>query len=227
MVSLPSLNRRNVADEIYALLKAKIVAQEFAPGERLNLEEMERQLGISRTPLKDALNRLSVEGLVEIVPRRGTFVTNPTPEEIAESFDVRRMLEMYAAELALPRMEPKGLNKMREMVHKLGEMAQSEDWVSIYQDYVALDHDLHHFIVELSGNRRLLWVYDQLNVHAQMARIGHLRAKQELDVAQLEHEDLLRAFEAQDIAAVRQVLDQHIERAKCTILQAWKKREAR
>jgi DNA-binding GntR family transcriptional regulator len=208
-----------VADEIYDLIKAKIVAQEFAPGQRLNLEEIEKQLGISRTPLKDALNKLAGEGLVEIVPRKGTFVSNPTPEEIAESFDVRRVLEMYAAELALPRIEPKHLSRMREMVQKLGEMVQSEDWVSIYQDYVALDHDLHHFIVELSGNKRLLWVYEQMNVHVQMARIRYLRAEQELDMAQMEHEEILRAFEARDGAAAREALAHHIERAKRSLLR--------
>lgn len=223
MVHLSPLNRRNVVDEIYDLLKSKIIAQEFAPGQRLDLTQIEAQLGVSRTPLKDALNRLSLEGLVKILPRKGTFVTDPTPTEIAESFDVRRLIEMYAAELIVPRLEPEHLGRLREMVQTLGEMVRSGEWVSIYQDYVALDYDFHHLIVELSGNKQLLRVYEQMNVHVQIARVRYSGTEEELDIAQKEHEEIVRAFEARDVATARRALGDHIERAKWSLLRDWKR----
>lgn len=101
--SLPRINIHTISEAAYEVLRERVISKEFAPGQRLNLEAIEKQLGISRTPLKEALTRLEMEGLVTIVPRTGTYVTDPVPEEIAESFDMRRVLEVYAVELAVQR----------------------------------------------------------------------------------------------------------------------------
>jgi DNA-binding GntR family transcriptional regulator len=75
---LPDFTRPNISDEAYAALKERILSRQFSLGERLNMSQLEGQIGISRTPLKDALNQLALEGLVEIQPRRVTFAVNPT-----------------------------------------------------------------------------------------------------------------------------------------------------
>ena len=88
----------------YKILKAKILSEQLTPGERLDLSAIEKQMGISRTPLKEALNRLAVDGLVEIRPRSGTYVTVHSLEKIEDVFDARQLLEVYAAGLAAERM---------------------------------------------------------------------------------------------------------------------------
>ncbi len=218
-MNLTRLKRQNIADETYDILKANIINHVFTPGERLDLREIERALGISKTPLKAALNRLLVEGLIEIVPGKGTFITSPTAQELAESFDVRCVLETYAMELAVPRMEESHLDRIRTMVRDLREMVDSGHWDDVYQQYVNLDHALHRFIVELTGNKQLLRVYDQLNVHSQMARIRYMRAEEELDVAQEEHEEILRYLEAGDIRGTLETVNRHIQRAKESLLR--------
>ena len=80
--ALPRLSRANLSDEVYEALKEGIFRKHFAPGERLDLGKIEREMGVSRTPVKVALNRLAVEGLVEIVPRSGTYVTSPTTSAV-------------------------------------------------------------------------------------------------------------------------------------------------
>jgi len=231
-MDLPRFDRRNMSDEIYEVLKDKIIQQDFAPGERLNLGEIGKQLNVSRTPLKDALNRLSVEGLVDIQPRRGTYVSAPTKEEIAEAFDVRNVLELYAAALAIPQMKEQHLEKMRAMVKRMRSLVSGEDWTSIYQQYASLDHAFHRFLVELSGNGRLLWVFDHVNVHVPVARVRHLQAagalnltqqeheriEEEVNLTQREHEQIMAGLEARDAEAVARELKSHLKRAKSSLL---------
>ena len=85
-------------DEVYDLLRERILSLRYPPNFRFDLSALEEQLGISRTPLKEAMQRLEAEGLVDIRPRRGTFVTGFDPQDIAESYDVRRVIECAAAE---------------------------------------------------------------------------------------------------------------------------------
>ncbi len=217
-VSLPRINIYHLGEVTYEILREKIISKEFSPGQRLNLEAIEQQLGISRTPLKEALTRLEMEGLIKIVPRCGTYVTDPTPEEIAESFDVRRVLEVYAVELVTQRASAEDLRRLRAMVQELGSLAAAKDRDAIYPRYLELDHDFHRQLVALSGNQRLCQVHDQLNVHAQMARIRYRRSERELDVAQAEHERIMAALEANDAETAKAEMDAHLRRAKRSLL---------
>ncbi|GAB4534717.1 MAG: GntR family transcriptional regulator [Anaerolineae bacterium] len=217
--NLPSFTRPNISDEVYAVLKERILSRQFAFGQRLNLSELEEQMGISRTPLKEALNRLALEGLVEIQPRRGTFVVDPTAREIAESFDVRRVLEVWAVELALKRVTESELEQMRDLVTTLRRLTDIEDWDGIYQEYCSLDHDLHRLIVEIAGNQRLKEVWEQVNVHVEMARTRYGKLERERELTQQGHERILRAFETRDLPALREAISHHIDQAKQSVLE--------
>jgi len=219
MAELPRLTRPNMSQEVYEILKERILSKYFAPGQRLHLTEIEKQMGVSRTPLKEALNRLALEGLVEIKPRKGTFVTDPTPTEIAEAFDVRRILEVYAVELAAKRITESQLQQLRDRVKKLRSLTEVEDWSQIYQEYVTLDHGFHRMIMEFAGNRRLKQLWEQVNTHVQMARVRYRSAERELNQAQKEHEDILKALEARDVPALQKAMSAHIERAKQSLLR--------
>ena len=100
------------SDTAYQILFEKIISKSFSPGQRLDLAFIETQLGISRMPLRLALHRLKHEGLIEIIPQSGTFVTNPSSKNIADSFDIRIILECYATELAVKRITDQDLAKL-------------------------------------------------------------------------------------------------------------------
>jgi len=157
-------------------------------------------------------------------------VSDPSPAEIADCFDVRRVLEIYGVELAARRMTESQLQQLRDMVQKLRSFTEVEDWSEIYQEYVALDHQMHRLIMEFSGkeyvaldhqmhrlimefagNKSLQQTWEQINMHVQMARVRYRRAEKELDLAQEEHEELLRVFEARDMATLQEVMSHHIE----------------
>jgi len=155
IVQLPHLSHSNINEKVYELLKERILSKVFAPGQQLNVREIGNQLGVSRTPLKDALNRLAAEGLVEIRPRSGTYMTAPSLRDIEELLDVRRVLEMYAVELAVKRITESERQFLGRIVAELGTLVARRDWGPIYQRHVELDHDLHQYIVHCSGNRQL------------------------------------------------------------------------
>ena len=221
MTDLPNLSRPNISDEVYRILKQQILSKAFAPGERLDLGEIQEKMGISRTPLKEGLNRLVCEGLVEIVPRSGTYVTDPSIEDIVELFDLRRVLEVYAAEFAAEQMTPAQLREARTIVEKLEALVTSGDWKSIYPQHIRLDHDLHSLIIESTGKRHLKELWEQVNVHVQIARVRHRSTEKTLDVSMEEHERILSSLEARDGSALGSALDQHIDRGMETLRADW------
>src|SRR5512136_2843678 len=92
------LDRTDLTERTYAVLKDRILTRRMEPGARVSVPEVASALGVSRTPVNDALKRLANEGLVEIVPRRGTFVTGLTASDVSELFDIRLLIEAHAVE---------------------------------------------------------------------------------------------------------------------------------
>jgi DNA-binding GntR family transcriptional regulator len=216
--ALPRITTPAIRDSAYEILREKIMQKEFAPGQRLGLEAIERQLGISRTPLREALHRLASERLVEIVPRSGTFVTVLSSEDIAESYEVRRAIELYAIEVAAPQATDQQLAECRTQLRELANLGAAHDVVATYPRYLSADYEFHRRIVALANNQRLSRAYERENVHTQLARVHYRRIMRDLDVTQHEHEDILAALERRDAAAARAAMDAHLVRAKEAIL---------
>src|ERR1700720_1272442 len=137
------LGLSNISDEVYALLRDRILNHIYPAGFRFDLNALENQLGISRTPIKVALHRLEGQGLIEIRPRRGTFVANVTTRDIAEAFDVRRVLEIYAAEVAAHMATPAEIEQLRLVAHQMSQLLASDNYQAIVDQYIGLDHEFH------------------------------------------------------------------------------------
>jgi GntR family transcriptional regulator, rspAB operon transcriptional repressor len=211
-VAIAPVRRERASDAAYESLRQAIMGQVFLPGERLNVPEIARKLGVSLTPAKEALGRLASEGLVEIRPRSGTFVTDISPEDVAETFDLRTALECLAAEKAVGRFTAQDLDTLDRLLVELERPMVSE------RDRVAHDRanvELHNLIVERSGNRRLIQLYRSLNAHIKIARIhrSHERWSARLADEQAEHREIVEALKARDGERARSALREHIGRA--------------
>lgn len=215
---LPRINTPAIRDSAYEILREKILCKEFGPGQRLDLDAIEAQLGISRTPLREALHRLASERLVEIVPRSGTFVTVLSPEDIAESYEVRRAIELYAVERAAPHVTDQQLQECRVPLLDLASLGATPDVETTYPRYLSADYDFHRRIVALANNRRLSRAYERENTHAQLARVHYRQPMRDLDVTQQEHEAIMAALGRRDAAAARAAMEAHLIRAKAAIL---------
>lgn len=216
-MALTRLKRDRASDEVYAALRQGILSQLFNPGERLRVDDIASKLGVSLTPVRQAIQQLAVEGLIEIRPRSGTFVTRLTARDVSETCDIRRALECLAAERAVERVSGEQIGEFRELLARLARPAISE------QERKRHEQDntrLHSLLIECSGNRRLAEMYESLNAHLQIARL-HLRDTDwavRLDLEKAEHEEIVAALEACDLPRLQAALRRHIQRARQSLI---------
>jgi DNA-binding GntR family transcriptional regulator len=213
----PKLTRANLSQEVYEILKERIFSREFAPGSRLQLDKIERQMDISRTPLKVALERLAAEGLVKIIPRRGTYVTQPSPEDIEQAFDVRGVLEVYAVETAAERVRESHLAQVRRIVEEMQQFVDRGEQAGDYLGYAELNRRFHAWLVDATGNRVLAKLWEQANAQVQIARIRYQRGDKNLALRTEEHMAILEGLERRDGSLLKELMTTHIERAKSSL----------
>lgn len=215
----PRINTPKVSEMVYSILREKIISKEFGEGERLDVDEISERLGVSKTPIKEALSHLEMEGLVKILPRSGTFVSRLSESDIEDSFDVRRVLERYAVEIICKNASDKEIRTLEKMVEKLGELARHSDIKEIYPDYLKLDHEFHRQMVVHTKNKRLQEAHERENLHAQMARIRYRSFERELNKAQNEHERLILAIKERNVEKAVFEINSHLQRAKQSLLK--------
>jgi DNA-binding GntR family transcriptional regulator len=137
-------------------LRALILTGEYGPEERLIEEQLAERLGVSRTPVRQALTMLEAEGLVEIAPHRGATVCSFSFEDVWDIYDLRAVLEGHAARRAAGRIEGPELERLRELADGMEGLAgRFEDHEEEIRALVALNQEFHGTIVEASRNRRL------------------------------------------------------------------------
>src|SRR4030095_4777219 len=110
------INQTKISEQVYDYLHGAIMTGRYAPGERLNLDELGERLRVSEMAGKEAIGRLASEGLVDIQARRGTYVSRIDPRELAETFEVRRALEVLAGELAVEHISASDLERLRHLI---------------------------------------------------------------------------------------------------------------
>ena len=211
------INRATLSDQIYDHLREEILAGRVAPGERLDLGEMVKRLKVSKMPLKEAIGRLASEGLLDVQAQRGTFVSRVDARDLAETFEVRRALEMLAGELAVERVSKADTEQLRALVARM-ETAASPGEAG---RHLELNSKFHGLIVELSDNRRLIEMYHRLRAPIQVAGI-HYRSESWVNrVAQeqREHRAIVRALEQRDAEAVAHAISEHIKRGSKSLLE--------
>lgn len=145
------LSRARLSSQVYSILKEMIANYRFKPGVHVNIEELSRELDISRTPVWEAVHRLVQEGLLKNVPNKGVFIVELTPEAALDLYTVREVLEGLAARLAVQNINDRSLKALEKSLAKQHQIIQEKNLV----DYSRLDFDFHSTIYELSNNKVL------------------------------------------------------------------------
>jgi DNA-binding GntR family transcriptional regulator len=220
-VYFPHIDHTALSDKVYEVLKRKILERELRPGEKVLVDEVAHRLGVSRTPVKDALNRLALEGLIEKVARRGTFVTTLSPRDVAELFDLRLVLESYAAQKVLEKGKVELLlAEMGKCMADIDRIAESDD--PDYDAYMSSNRDLHLALIRLADNNRLLQMYESLNIHIQVARVHYSHSVESVAQTQQEHQAIYEAFESGDLEQMNQSIATHINNVRAEVLKGLK-----
>jgi DNA-binding GntR family transcriptional regulator len=212
-MELAKIQRERAVDAVYQALRQAIVSSLMKPGERLNVDELAQKLGVSLTPVRSAIQQLSNEGLVEIRPRSGTFVASLSPQDVEETFEIRCALECLAGEKASANITTQALKRLHELLRALRKPIRNEEGRKAHERD---NSELHRAIVEASGSRRLLEMYEALNAHIKIARIHSAEANWpvRMQQEQSEHEEIVAALEKRDTDALVKALRKHIYRAK-------------
>jgi DNA-binding GntR family transcriptional regulator len=195
-----------IAERAYLELRDRIVTLRFAPGTILREDELMADLGIGRTPLREAVKRLALERFVAVQPRRGTYVTEVDAAEIVHITEVRAELEGYAAELAARRMDADGLRAADALLAELERFGRGDDQAALMR----LDQRVHGFIWEASGNPYLV---DTLGRYFSLSqRIWYVVLDRVPGLGHAVHDqaELLRALTARDAQRARTTMREHV-----------------
>jgi len=213
---LQVIKQQRVSDVAYEMLRDSILRRVLVPGKRLDIDTISSQMGISRMPVKQALSLLAAEGLVEIIPRKGTFVAAPSYTRVSDVFDVRSALELLAAEHVIPRMTPRRLKALRRALDAFDLPDQDGDVAS----HMEKNAHFHALIVEFAENKTLAEMYAQLGAHIQIARVHHRSPhwQQRIDLERHEHWAIYMAIEEGRLDALTSMLKMHLARAKQSLL---------
>ena len=212
IVELRNTHPLSKSDEAYNIIEQKIVTMELAPGCLISENDLARDLSIGRTPVREALQRLAAEHLVEIMPRRGIRVTEMNIRKQLRLIEVRRVLEILEAELAAQRANPEQRQEFKALAQAMVKTADDND----YMQFVPLDYRYHQLLAEaadndfsagmlnqINGLSHRFWHYhheqaDDLNQTVRLhVRVATAIAEQDVEgasVAAAEHMDYILAF---------------------------------
>jgi len=196
-------------DRIYREVRRSIILGHCLPGERLDVEELARSYETSITPVRDALQMLSQEGLVMIKPRSGYFVARITLKELRDMLDLRRILELAVIERAALRMNEAQIDELR-LVHA----GYTGDDDESYDRYTDENRRFHYLLAQAAGNQELAETLAHL--HDRLARFMVLRHGGKSQEAT--HARIADALQAHDLEAARQALLQDIDASRDAIL---------
>jgi DNA-binding GntR family transcriptional regulator len=204
--SLPKVARLRLHDTVVEHLRNFIVEGLLAPGVKLNERELCETLGISRTPLREALKVLAAEGLIEISPNRGAAVARMAEAEIREMFEFMSGLEAFSGELACERITPAELAEIKALHYEMLACRAQED----LSGYYARNRQIHDKISEAARNSSLRQTYIAVNRRLQAMRFKSNFHTSKWDRAIHDHEDMLKALEARDGKRLAAILRQHL-----------------
>jgi DNA-binding GntR family transcriptional regulator len=208
---------RLVAEHAYVELRDRIVTLHLPPGTVLREDELMADLGIGRTPLREAVKRLALENLVEVLPRRGTFVSAVEAADIQNITEVRAELEAYAAELAALRLDP----ETRALAGKLLHEVEALDGGGDQDDLMRLDERIHRFTWEAARNPHLTQTLERYFTHS--LRIWYLVLDHVPTLGHAVHDQtqLLEAILDRNGPHARAIMHEHVLAFQREILAAF------
>ncbi|NWF55347.1 MAG: GntR family transcriptional regulator [Syntrophaceae bacterium] len=205
----------SLGSRAYRELKRIILEGQVGPGEKLNEGDLAAALGISRTPIREAINRLEKEGLVDIFPQRGAFVVQFTEKDVYELFLIRENLEGLAARLAAEKITPASLAKLEACVEGFQEPFQDRD----IQRYSREDLKFHQTIVLLSDARRLIQLVSALHDHIRMFRLTTRGLSDRMKASLADHRQIIEALRKKSPDEAEQRMRQHLQRVRDGVMK--------
>ncbi|MGH3586758.1 MAG: GntR family transcriptional regulator [Pseudonocardia sp.] len=209
--TLPELARRlapgyrSLGEMVYAVLREALLAGAFEPGERLRQESLAAAIGVSRVPVRAALQQLESDGLVTFQPRRGAVVSAPTPEEVAEVYELRRLLEVHALRRSMASMTEDRLAELCRLADESDAQAEGARFVESRRRF-------YHALYDGDSRPQLVEIIEQLRL-----KVGRYMLGWRLHGART-HRGLVDAVSRGDAQAAELLLTEHLEHVRDGVL---------
>lgn len=212
-----SFDQSTLSDRVYDAILEQLMNKNIRPGEKLNEEVLSSMLGVSRTPVREALRRLSIEGLVDFSPRCGMSAKEVTPQDITELYDLRRCLEIHAAKRAIGKIPDDWAKSIDSMI----EACHNSTGMDFVNTQCRLDEELHKAIRNFCGNKLLKVMLEKISPLNTFIQKFQSSSEEWTDLALanlIEHENIWKAITNGDETLTARFLNEHFEYSEKRVL---------
>lgn len=186
-------------------LLGQVLNNELKPGDQVVESAYAEQFQISRSPIREAIYLLTMEGIIERVPRRGAFIKGYTIDEMKDLLDVRNSLELLAVErLVQPSQDTETLSEMKSVVHQMSK-------VKDYTEYTHLNYKFHYLILKLSKSSVLIDMYSKISLPLLRIQVIHFSSNRMIEKSVREHKQIYSCLVKDDIIQLKSILRKHTE----------------
>ncbi len=202
-------------DVVFNTLRKAILTGKLKPGERLMEVHLANRLGVSRTPIREAIRKLELEGLVIMIPRRGAEVARITEKSLKDVLEVRRTLDALSVELVCERIGAEDLERLRMACEEFEQAVKGKNASVIAKADVAL----HDIIVEATGNERLMQLVNNLSEQMYRYRFVYIMEEREHDMLVAEHREIYESIVSRDRERASRAAKLHIDNQEKAIMR--------
>lgn len=220
-ISLKTNEYLPLREVVFNTLREAILTGELEPGEHLMEVKLANKLGVSRTPIREAIRKLELEGLVVMTPRRSAQVAKITREDLTDVLEVRRVLESLSIELCCRNRTTEDIIALKENLNKFKSCIEKNELTEI----AVTDVQFHEVIYKSTGNKRLNQILYNLREQMYRYRLEYIKDRHTRDTLIVEHQEIIDAIEKQDVERAKKAILLHIDNQETTILENMEKED--
>ncbi|WP_448531853.1 GntR family transcriptional regulator [Pseudothermotoga sp.] len=212
---METIERRSLKEEVLSRVKEFIMKGRYVPGQRIVIDTLAKELGVSVTPVREALHHLAAEGLVSVEPRKGFTVKKWEPKEIEDLLYLRMYLEKLATRLFIERASERDIEELSMIVKQMDSAVQSSDLEAL----TMFNSQFHNKIVQGSGNEELHKIMESLSAKLHRVRILSLSYPGRMEQSCIEHKVIFDAIKERNVISAEKAVEEHIKNVMTTLLK--------
>ena len=218
---IPIDSYKPLRDVVVESIRQAIISGQFPPGMRLMELQLAEEMGVSRTPVREAIRKMELEGLVVMIPRRGAYVADISIKDINGVYEVRTALDVLSAGLAAERIDKSEIQEMRELLAEEAALVEARDYPKIIDN----DTAFHDVIYRASGNTRCMNIISNLREQITAIRGRSMPYPGRVEIMLKEHRAIFDAIAAGKVEKAQEAVRTHMENAEQTLLKVIKEQK--
>lgn len=201
-------NRKYLRDVIFEKLQKAIINKKLEQGEIITEKQISREFGVSRTPVREALYKLTATGLIRIIPNKGFLISKWSIKEIKDVFEIRIVLERMAVELFIKNISQENVERLEEIIRKTEKVVKENN----FMEAAKMNNKFHGLIIEKSNNREMFNMMEPLKNKINIFRLISISTPSRLEKSLEEHKRIFNSIAKKDIVNAKRLIEIHIRK---------------